>query len=589
MKTLTLQCILSKKLAGDRINLASNILNIILDEYGVDRGGELPHPLVFNLRRGSSTLETYGRVMEFTAEEGFVEVSPFIAKSLHIEEGDNATVTLASTPELPKATFALLKPLTANYLQIPDIRSLLTSFLRKNYATLIEDSTLQVEFGRNQSVSFKIQKLVPESVCLCLDTDLEVDIQTDDLGLAESAIRLRNLSNDEEWKKRELEWVFEVASSLQGKIVIKIPLLKDKQIKEYKLKLSIESKGDLNLFVSDTAEVPALLDHLYHAVDKGNRVLVMEASAFSYQDRPFLYVSLEPYGDFSGEIKFRLQIAASAFQTSNVDIDATAQNDAALGSSADDKEKCSNCLLYVPRRTLQMHVAFCTRNNIVCNKCLKVFQRSVFPSHWHCNLCDKIGVLEESAKHVELYHTILSCSCGDKLFLPQVKQHKALECPDRYIICRYCHLLLKAGPSSKLAKDLYLDLKLSEHESECGARTIDCQKCGKSVQMKEVQLHMQTHELQKQQQPLPFQMCRNEICPNPQNSQFLNPLKLCQTCYAPFYSPRWDPTNQKVPQLVVQKYHQQLTIGCGSDFCSNSVSFPCPFFKASKRLLKHVI
>ena len=196
----------STKLTGDKINLPSNILNLILEQYAVERGGTLPHPLTFEIQRGGigSQLKTYGRVMEFTANENIIEMSSFVANSLEITESDQVSNVMLKEISLPKATLASLSPLTTNYLQIPDMRSLLTSFLRRNHAILIEGSILHVDFGRQQTVAFEIKKLNPEPICLCLDTDLEIDIAADNLGLAESAIRLKNQTeNSGNWKKQE--------------------------------------------------------------------------------------------------------------------------------------------------------------------------------------------------------------------------------------------------------------------------------------------------------------------------------------------------------------------------------------------------
>ena len=92
--------------------------------------------------------------------------------------------------------------------------------------------------------------------------------------------------------------------------------------------------------------------------------------------------------------------------------------------------------------------------------------------------------VHDDQKHFEFCHQFVTCSCGESLYPQQISQHKLVECEARFIICRYCHLLLPAGKLSRTAKDLILGLGLTEHESECGARTFECQKCSKSVQLK---------------------------------------------------------------------------------------------------------
>jgi phage FluMu protein Com len=140
----------------------------------------------------------------------------------------------------------------------------------------------------------------------------------------------------------------------------------------------------------------------------------------------------------------------------------------------------------VPITALPRHEAFCERNNIHCTKCNRVFLKTEYSQHWHCTEEDCLFVdqVTRSRKHLDMIHTPLDCSCGIQLLLPQIATHKKTSCPSRYIICRYCHLLVQAGEKSTNAKDLMLGLNVGEHESTCGGRTIQCVKCSKNVQLK---------------------------------------------------------------------------------------------------------
>lgn len=162
---------------------------------------------------------------------------------------------------------------------------------------------------------------------------------------------------------------------------------------------------------------------------------------------------------------------------------------------------------------------------------------------------------------------MIKCSCGEVIEFPAVPKHKQESCPNRNIICRFCHLLVEAGKISKSAKDLYLGTGLTEHESECGSRTIICVKCSKPVQLKDVNTHFQLHEIQNKSKV--YNLCSNEVCGNLQSEQFPNPLILCPPCYKQFYSPRYDQDNQKIMQKIIQTYHHQLTIGCKTGYCIN--------------------
>lgn len=76
---------LNQQLRGDKIKLPPSQLEQLLQVFGVDAGGLLPHPLTF--KRGSSpsknhhSFQTFGTVLEFTANEEMVEIGGFLAKS----------------------------------------------------------------------------------------------------------------------------------------------------------------------------------------------------------------------------------------------------------------------------------------------------------------------------------------------------------------------------------------------------------------------------------------------------------------------------------------------------------------------------
>lgn len=96
----------------------------------------------------------------------------------------------------------------------------------------------------------------------------------------------------------------------------------------------------------------------------------------------------------------------------------------------------------------------------------------------------------------------------------------------RYIICRYCHLTVVAGPVSKNVKDLYANFiePLCEHESECGSRTISCQKCNKQVQLKDVTMHFKFHQFELKSKVM--YKCSNKKCSNVFTT-YPNEMKIC--------------------------------------------------------------
>ena len=66
-------------------------------------------------------------------------------------------------------------------------------------------------------------------------------------------------------------------------------------------------------------------------------------------------------------------------------------------------------------------------------------------------------------------------------------QHQSSECALRLVTCRFCGDMVQAG---SLAADTRDRLRgLSEHESLCGSRTAPCDSCGRSVMLKEMDIH----------------------------------------------------------------------------------------------------
>jgi hypothetical protein len=181
---------------------------------------------------------------------------------------------------------------------------------------------------------------------------------------------------------------------------------------------------------------------------------------------------------------------------------------------------------------------------------------------------------ESLVKHKSLEHKLLECICLQTLLLPQVAFHCRKECPERMIICRFCHLLVRAGEFSRTGKDLFLGSLLSEHESECGARTVTCQTCKKPVQLKDVQLHTDVHRKLSAsfQKESGFQVCMNLNCSMAQNEP-KNEMKLCKTCFSPFWSPRVEENRSWLRNKLLSMYINQLMKGCGHRHCYNKVSF----------------
>ncbi|KAH6583948.1 hypothetical protein BASA60_001139 [Batrachochytrium salamandrivorans] len=606
----------SEALSGDRIQLPPDVLDVLLSR---SQSHTLPSPMAFEIRleaaappsssdpsatvstlpdqpsqpTSSSTpvVVTHGCVREFTADEGVVVVSPFLARQVLHPGASTSTTTAADVyPSttylslrlvvLPKCKFARLAPLNAAYLQIADIRSVLEGYLRRHHSTLTEGEILTVaQLAPPRSFDFLLVELQPFNACVCIDTDMEVDIQPLSQDIAEEAVRLKHLVGGHSSKDSSMIDIQE-RSSDQGFVPIEgivgtlnqpIYFRVSRPRAVSKLYLTVTpTQGDVDCFVSFATEKPSMLDHDFFNVDIGQSCVVIDTAMASVDD-PFIYISVVPCHEqalFSLALTMQDIIGDSVRHPNQ---DSTQIPVGILGDSGDTTANmvvCTNCGASVPNRTIQMHIAYCERNNRQCTKCASVLRKEEFSSHWHCDICTQMGHVSIRDKHMSRFHEAMVCECGVSLHLPLIAHHRREECSYRLIMCRFCHLRVRSGGVSKTARDLYLGTNLSEHESECGARTISCQKCGRSVQLKNVQTHAQFHEFEKSSQRIP-DLCSNVNCGNSVNEASTNVMRSCQTCFSPFWSSRHDPGNQKLAQRLMARYHLQLTQGCSKPACFN--------------------
>lgn len=281
-------------------------------------------------------------------------------------------------------------------------------------------------------------------------------------------------------------------------------------------------------------------------------------------------------------------------------------------------DRCGHCGVIVPAGRLAMHMAFCERNNTKCLICDQVVRKSG-GHHWHCELClDPPFVCnsaEARAKHNAIYHSKMTCECGETADLRKLMLHKETECKLRQVICRFCDAAHAAGDPPADAVDRHLGF--TNHEAVCGAKTSICKICNKNVRRRDMKAHMLLHgytdslrgssssssaattavappapktDLEKAiQQSLqdqssangvnsaadpepveppkkeePVELCTNPLCVQPQAS---NSLHFCKGCWAKVGAPADDPA--AVMKAVIQKIFVQMTKGCGGDGCEN--------------------
>ncbi|KAF9115424.1 hypothetical protein BGW39_003059 [Mortierella sp. 14UC] len=559
--------------------------------YEHSKPQELPSPLTFQIRNPANRLLTHSGVKEFSAADGQVHLPVWMMTSLSLSPGDQVMVKYAA---LPKGTWAKFRPISADYMEILDFRALLEARLRSNYITLTRGEVLKVHQGTKE-FGFVVEELKPEpgeAVCIT-DTDLEVDIEPLDTDMADRTIQPANGISNGHGSRRggnDKDTMLKIGVESHGHVpleayqrwIIYIPNRKS----GIEITVHVQDPGDLDVVVS-TKQPVSLQDHIWANFDSvGPRVITIPAGDQDYatqQDSHAIHIALygrvssfnAPSGSststaptLSGEAIYSIHVQYHDDQESS----STPSSGPASTVDTPNKdtlgyEECSNCGSWIPERTIMLHSNFCHRNNAKCNKCGLVMKKEDLPKHFHCDHCDKHGDVSEKKKHMDIYHGWYQCACEsfESPALPELAKHRRTTCSERFIICRYCHTLVQQGGLSSNARDRMRGLH--SHESYCGDRTIQCQKCSQMVSLKDVQVHAQNHEYQRQNQATP-QLCSNQNCVRAKGLTS-NVLGLCQLCFGPYWIPTEDPKNQKLVQRLARKYHAQLMTGCCNDWCRN--------------------
>ncbi|KAG2188582.1 hypothetical protein INT44_001337 [Umbelopsis vinacea] len=514
----------------------------------------LPSPITFEIRNVKARNVIYGGVKEFSAEEGLVHLPQWMQRSLNLETGDTIALRLK---ELPKGQWARLRPISADYKEIMDYRAALESYLRANYNTLTAGEILNIKYGSNR-YEFLVDDLKPEKAVCVTDTDIEIDIEPLEQGTTlahEQNPQTTSILASSQATDQPLNLGQSIDRHAATDQYVYFHLKLDSVSSDLELVL-LTTQGNTDI-VADTEKKPVLSFHEWSDLtSKEEKSIIIRASELQAKDT--LYIGVHG-ADLDADSKFKLTLRPALSSNSNqMEVD----------TNTEDSVECENCGSWVPQRTLPLHERFCFRNNVRCPwGCGAVFKKGSeeLDNHWHCDKCDYCGVVADKPKHQAYFHQERECVCGEFKCdsIIDLSKHRRTECYQKLIICRFCHNLVPQEGAPSTAHDKLLGLH--GHESYCGSRTIECQKCHKQIPIKDIQVHAKVHQIERQARTLPPQ-CRNVNCVRPAAS---NSLKLCQNCFGPFWVSTNDPGNIKLIQRVARKYHSQLTSGCGRMSCKN--------------------
>ncbi|KAK5788642.1 hypothetical protein VI817_009600 [Penicillium citrinum] len=579
-----------------------------------ERQQQLPHPLTFRIVNPQNGRFVHAGIREFSAPENEVALSSLLRESLEISEEDfdtsenaapqdghsdmeiDGVESQAQTPatgprvtvhakQLPKGTYVRLRPLEAGY-DPEDWKALLERHLRDNFTTLTVGEILTVPSSRTESFRFLLDKVYPEGEGICIvDTDLEVDI----VALSEEQAR--------ETLQKRLERAARAPGTSAGSSVggaltvgesVRAQVQKGEYV-DYELR-EWERKDTFRIELSSEDESLELFVSPLSARQRGRPRRDMHVlgdfsteMSKSFEIRPTnvvlegaeaLYISVYAgNGDSDSEasrqvpVKYDLRIMAGEV----VDGEGIAEEEI---HEADDV-RCQNCQQWVPQRTLVLHENFCLRNNIFCPKCQNVFQKRSpeWQNHWHCPHDSSHGTDDSSkSNHDSIFHTTHECPDCNANFegLPTLALHRTNECPDKLILCQFCHLLVpqKGDSDPDLLDPEVLVSGLTPHELVDGGRTTECHLCGKIIRLRDMNTHLRHHDLQRVSRPAP-RTCLNQNCGRTLTNTGNKSLGLCNICFGPLYVDTHDPEGKALRRRIERRYLSQMMSGCGKPWCQN--------------------
>ncbi|KAF8535910.1 hypothetical protein BDD12DRAFT_988415 [Trichophaea hybrida] len=527
----------------------------------------LPHPLIIKITHRKTDVSAFAVPREFSAEEGEVVLSQFLRKTLGLGGVEDGGVVDVEAASLPKGSKVRLRPLEAGY-DDEDWKPILERYMSERFATISEGMILEVPRGVEKSKvwRFLVDRALPDGAVCVVDTDLEVDVEP----------------LDEEQARETLKRQLQKKSS--GGVAPGDEHFYELDVWDHALPLEIELDGidlqeeeDVDLFITTDRQhhKPRLEEHIWGDISSvfPKRIQIFPGN-IELVDAKTLHVGVRGWKDPDAGNSTEASTRYYTLFITQTNISSASSRIEAIASDrpSADHQRCKNCTQWIPSRTMILHESFCFRNNIYCSHCNTVFKRGTEQNHWHCGLCSAHGNHPSShKKHIHTTHTSHACPHCTYIAtsLTDLASHRTSICPAKIILCNFCHLLVpQEGDQIPDAEQILSGL--TRHELRCGGRTTECNICSRRTRLRDLALHLKTHELQRLSKPLP-EICANPLCCR---SPADNPLHICAVCFGPLYASTYDPTGSQLQNRVERKLLRQLLVGCGKSWCKSSLSLP---------------
>lgn len=536
---------------SDKCILPEYILEDIVKKYDND-SSSLPHPLIFKL--STFTSSCFVGVKEFQQD---LAVPLDIQNKLGLNKDMEVHLELTEVINDPDASIKIAPLTSHDVINDEQWKSILEAKLAQYYTVVSTGDVIHLPVASKDYV-LDVVKVKGRSVCV-VDKDIELIIE----NKIDNADRV-DLSDDIEMGSDEWKYVYDVNEISNESIHRGVHLDKGIKVKfDVKLGEMITSDGG-EFVIGDQYD-----QFEWNSVSVVPNEKDQKCWTNEFHDREVVIYSL-----MEQKIKVTTGLA----------------NGESL-AVPEGQFKCSYCGNFISLNSKVMHESFCQRNNVRCNLgCDKTFFKQIPDSHWHC--CDSLwGSSFESFKIHQFYlHEPSRCDKCDSQFGNRLELgiHKGTQCILADHICRYCHLNLPRGEQSYEAR--YHNM--SQHEWECGSKTVSCHICNKNVRMRDLKTHLDLHEAKKNDQLEP-QVCSNELCIRLANGD--NILGLCGVCFGPLFSSMNDPDGKILQNKLKRRYILMIKNGgcknvndCSNDLCKSSPQFKLGHLKSMMDIVQYV-
>lgn len=126
--------------------------------------------MLFRIDNPEKGTMTHCGVLEFTAEEGTMNIPFWMMQNLLVEEGGLLSITNVS---LPKATFVKLQPQHVDFLEITNPRAVLEYALR-NFSCVTKGDLICLPYN-GKKYEFALKEVQPQDAACIIETDCNVD------------------------------------------------------------------------------------------------------------------------------------------------------------------------------------------------------------------------------------------------------------------------------------------------------------------------------------------------------------------------------------------------------------------------------